>query len=281
MNEEEFNSKIEESCANLEAILRESQKKLFSLFEEQGSTFYKDKYLKRVNAEKSFLTFIDLFNKNVCASVYPGPHERKRLLVKLGTGLVAKVLPTGYTIKNTKFLSLYSGNAYYLDKPKMFRENNLFPDEHNYNFLDKYGFTDKFTVPKHKLARIIPNNGDPKVISQSDSYNIVLSEDLSVGGYEVTDIYPHYFYALENKKEFFDSYVNQMDSLLSISKDERFIIAGARHTCKFEGNDNVFPVSRTLLARIKDNIGKIIIGDLNNIVFIEKSALENFQEKNE
>ena len=179
-----------------------------------------------------------------------------RMVLSLGEGYAVKIRVTkgrGITYLNTRLL---------------LNTNQISIEEDNVKQLRRHGFTkDKgFWVPDHKVVGV--NIEDGLINVDEDKYGLTITEDLTEDGeYTVTDIDPTYFSTLENAQEFWDDYLRHMGALLALCYDPAINATINRHE-RITGNP-IIPIHRTLLARIKDNRGEIVIGDLDNIVFDE------------
>ena len=138
-------------------------------------------------------------------------------------------------------------------------------EEDNESMLRKYGFTREngFWVPKHRVIGLELVEGKIKVNPQGRGFT--LTEDASENGtYQVKDIIPEMFQQLQNGEEFEQSYQRHLFWLGWLYHHPEIHVSIRRHGTLENPKE---AISRMLLARIKDNVGEIFIGDLDNLVF--------------
>ena len=138
-------------------------------------------------------------------------------------------------------------------------------EETNVELLREYGFTKQngFLVPDHKIVGLrIENNQikiDPKGIG------LTIADDLSGNGtYLVSDISEVLIDDLDNAEEFTTNYQRHIEALLSFYHHPEIIGSINRHS---PPENPLNSIKRMLLARVKDKVGEIAIGDLDNIFF--------------
>ena len=185
-------------------------------------------------------------------SINSREHLAGRIPVNLGNGYLGKFFPEG-ELSNLFFYNLV-GNS--LD--------NRF-EEQNMGVLRDHGFTEEngFFVPEHKIVGISIQDRIPKVDQNGHGWAIV--EDVSQGGvYEVIDIMPHHFVMLDNRVEFYEAYKRNIWKLFELYNDPTINPSVYRHGTP---KNPVETLSKMLLAKVKDNKGEIIVGDLNNVRF--------------
>ena len=184
--------------------------------------------------------------------ILPRRHLDGRVPISLGNGYLAKFLPEDQIA--AIYFTLIENNVV----------DNRFEEE-NVRILREAGFTEEegFLVPDHKVMHVKLEDGVPKV--NEELYGWVIVTDLTEDGqYEVTDVMPHHFVTLDNRQEFLEAYERNLKKLQELYVDPRFDVTVYRHASP---KNPSLPLSRMLLARVKDNKGEVAIGDLNNLVF--------------
>jgi len=179
-----------------------------------------------------------------------------RTTYSLGDGLAIKVLPQGN--KKYAFINVRFGRSCQQGKQ----------EEDNVRVLRKYGFTEEngFVVPDHRVVGI--KIEDDKVKVDPMGIGITIVPDLSENGlYQVCDVDEELVESLVNQEEFSASYERHMAALLNLYHNPAIFSTINRHGIP---KDPTEPISRMLLAVVKDNVGKVVIGDLDNIVFDEQ-----------
>ncbi len=191
----------------------------------------------------------------------PAPADRNfsrvnpRATLKLGEGYVVKLRPQRG--RGLDYIDL---------NPSMSRVQAI-QEETNVRTLMNNGFTKEngFYVPYHKVIGINIVDGLIKV--DESGFGLTISEDVSEDGkYLVTDINPLFFYNLDNRDEFLSDYRRHIDALLDLYHNPRINATINRH---WKPSNPSEPISRMLLGKIQDKKGKIVIGDLDNILFEE------------
>ena len=182
-----------------------------------------------------------------------------RAVLSLGNGYVVKVTP-------------YLGVNYIKVKLKpMMSKAQGTQEETNVRTLRSYGFTEErgFLVPDHKVVGLSVEENQVKV--DVDGIGVTIADDISEGGlYSIVDIHPSFFYSLDNKEEFLENYKRHIDALLELYHNPKIHATVNRHG---KPDNPLESISRMLLAKIKDQKGEIVIGDLDNILFEEVSLL--------
>lgn len=178
-----------------------------------------------------------------------------RAVINVGEGYVFKTNPSSGKIYEYVHLEGLVGNS-----------DLHFLDEMNMRFLWRCGLTRKngFVIPYHKTIGLKRDEENLVTVNPKGHGHLIVEDMSDDGKYDVTDIVPWHFVGLNNAKEFYESYQKHMRLLVSLAENPSVDINHNRHGSP----DNLFEsFNRMLLARIKDNRGEIIIGDLDNLVF--------------
>jgi len=141
-------------------------------------------------------------------------------------------------------------------------------EESNVDVLDNYGFTREkgFIVPRHKVVGIKSKDGE--IYVDRNGKGLTISEDVSEDGkYNIGDIEPLHFGTLSNRLDFAESYRIHMDGLLELCSDSSVTPKIHDHSDPEIPDDPKRPISKMPLLRQRDNIGKIVIGDLDHLEF--------------
>ena len=193
----------------------------------------------------------------------PGDHgpivERRDL-----NGRVALPLSEGYLAKF--FPESQLDSVLFILSPGNVLDNSF--EEENVRVLKEHGFIeeDGFYVPEHKVVHVDLEEDDARINDRL--YGWVITEDLSEGGScQVTDVLPHYFVSLDNRAEFFERYEANLRKLREVYDSPNLSPSVYRHASPKDPN---LALSKMLLAKVKDNKGEIIVGDLNNVCFDRK-----------
>ncbi len=146
---------------------------------------------------------------------------------------------------------------------------SYFREEKNREIFEKYGITTKngFYVPEHRVIGLHIVEGQVRV--NREGTGITITEDLTEGGlYAIRDVQPYDFWQLRNATAFLEEYKRHMDALMGLHNNPNIVASVNRHGASA---DPSLSLSRMLLAKIEDNIGALIIGDLDNLAFEEKT----------
>lgn len=187
----------------------------------------------------------------------------QRVALNLGNGYVVKV-----NIEDSIAISEQQKKAFYLNVIEGsiiegLKENKF--EESNVELLLSKGFTKKngFYVSHHKVVGVKIKEGKAHIDPEGEG--LTITEDISEEGtYNILDIQPYHFAMLDNRKQFFQSYTKHLNKLLALCNDPNIIVDILRHGTP---DNPEKPISKMLLLKEKDNIGEIVIGDLNNLEF--------------
>jgi|SRR3989344_3415866 len=190
-------------------------------------------------------------------------NPNQRITINLSNGYVIKTKPRGQIGGRTFHYVVCNPN----DLRTEDRNQPDFQEEKNATILRQTGFTKErgFYVPDHRVIGLTIENG--KIRVNPNGIDFTLAEDVSEDGtYKLDDVKPYHFVTLDNAGDFLDDYKRHIDALLGLYHNPKI-----RATIKRHGRPSnpVEPISRMLLARTKDNVGEIVIGDLDNILFEE------------
>ena len=175
----------------------------------------------------------------------------------IDNGYLVKIFPVGgpYTVgKNYFFASCPLDVLSVVDKS----------EENNIQLLREFGFTKEkgFYIPEHKVVGIDLIDGKAKVNPDGSGWTI--TEDLSNGGeYSVTDVSPYHFAVLNNRSDFTASYIRHIQELLAFCRNPKIKVDNNSHTI----HNLPETLSRFLFTKQKNNLGEIVIGDLDNLQF--------------
>lgn len=194
----------------------------------------------------------------VCPPKGHGPIDPRtdlagRVALNLGNGYIAKFEPT----------EEMNGSFFTLASQKGCRDNSF--EEENVRVLREKGFTQEngLYVPEHKVIGVSIVKNEVKL--DTSGYGWVITEDISEGGlYTVGDVQPYHLVLLNNRQEFTEIYTRGLEMLGQLIQDPRFNPTVYRHG---RPKNPIPALSKMLLSKVKDNVGKIVVGDLNNIRF--------------
>ncbi len=192
--------------------------------------------------------------------IFPQPEGARKLLVPLGSGYLLKVY-ADETILSFRYENVHTPLKS-MDTVFLSYDDNSF-QETNAQVLANHGSTEEngFRIPDHKVVGVNVIEGKTKVVPNGHGWTIV--EDMSEDGkYPLVDIQPYHFFSLENRHEFTESYMEHLSKLLEVYNHPSIDANVTRHG---RPNNPYGPLSRMLLLKIKDGIGQIIIGDLDNV----------------
>ncbi len=145
--------------------------------------------------------------------------------------------------------------------------------------LRDFGFIEEngFKVADHHTVAIstgpdgtvrVTDHGSNELNFYEHGFKCTITEDLTRGGYTVEDIRADHFHFLHNGSEFLESYLSYMGRLTAFFQNPKIAPKIARHESRLADDDLKMEeaISRMLLAQIRDGIGSIFIGDVNNIL---------------
>jgi hypothetical protein len=247
-----FLKNIERAYGSLEKMLNESRKAIENMRNSINghSDYYKDR------------VFI------LCPStpfVIKDGHTH-RTPIALGNGYIVKIALGGGTVVSSE--DGHHKEFYIIDWPLLERPSDKF-QEKNVQILLNNGFVREngFYVLPHKVVGVKIVDGEAHVDPDGNDWTIV--EDVSENGkYNISDIYPYHFAQLKNRHDFIESYYRHVSKLMELYSNPNIDVDICRHG---RPEKPLEPISRMLLLKEKDNLGEIIIGDLDNIEFIVKS----------
>ncbi|MBT5023174.1 hypothetical protein HOK51_01025 [Candidatus Woesearchaeota archaeon] len=176
------------------------------------------------------------------------------------------ILRNNYAVKFTPIIG-GENNLNYIQLNRIASKFTTKFEDHNVHIMRKFGFKSKngLYVPEHVNFGIELDKKSDKLKIDKLGWGFTLTEDLTENNtYEVTDIIPKHFSTLDNKKEFMDTYVHHMDALLNLFQNPEIHPSIRRHGTP----KNPLPIlSRMLFVKVKENKGKVVIGDLDNLIF--------------
>jgi hypothetical protein len=226
-----------------------------------GQDFYSKLDDAYVTAAKLFSSFREEF-KGVIKQGFtpvniPPSIGSSRVILPLGDGLLIKFKP--YYHEGVTYAQINCGVAL---------EEDLL-EEHNGKLLREFGINEQngFKVIDNKVVGL---RLEVSLVQMNPSNKgFTITEDLTEGSkYRVDDIVPTDFFELTNRRQFLNEYQRHLSALLSLYHDPRIVATVNRHGT----NDKPLEaISRMLLKKVRNNIGEIVIGDLDNIVFEEAS----------
>lgn len=224
---------------------------------EKELNLYRDRYPK-----KDILSYLDQEGASVLElpeSWSPGPLAEhryfSRVVIPVGEGYVVKIRPL-----------VTKSFCYFVLLPIQNR-NQRYIEEESVGVLRKQGFTheDGFWVPEHKVVGVSLVEGRIKV--DPEGYGLTISEDLTENQqYEVVEILPELFPTLENEDSFRSDYQRHIAALTELYANPNIRPTINRHTAP---TNPLRAIERMLLARVREDVGEIVIGDLDNLIFDE------------
>ena len=211
---------------------------------------------------KSLLTPID-------ATTFPiklsSSDKTGRVVLPLGEGYACKASIAQTLTENLFCLATYSLGRRGSDHAGA----SYFREERNQEIFRKYGLTlqNGFYVPEHRVVGLKVENGLVRI--DPEGTGVTITEDLTEGGlYVIRDVQARDFWALQNAAAFLEEYKRHMDALDALYKNPNIDASVNRHGASA---DPTLSLSRMLLIRIDSNIGSLVLGDLDNIAFEEKT----------
>jgi hypothetical protein len=244
------------SFAILAKMLDDAKQEVLSLYDKRRDYLQHPTLglpVKKEEVREYLRTRVIIIPSGKFTDIEPG----ERVPIFLNDGHIAKVSVDGVIMGLDK--------VFYTLQPENILHHKF--EEENVKVLRESGFTKEhdFIVPEHKVFGVVLDGEKVRVVPDGDGW--VLADDMSVGGYVVRDIEPHHFSSLAFRDKFLHDYRKHMDKLTTFHVTQHVDITVQRHG---RPEDYSQALSRTLLVRIKNNIGEIIIGDLDNLEFVRK-----------
>ena len=244
--DDQFLKNMDSAYKALEDILNQSKSEVDRILGNNQRDFIQNKFL-------------------ILEKYIPAVDSDHRVPLSLTQGYLVKMtINIGYyTINNGKTPIRFFTRDYDKIGMERFQEANV-------QLLLNRGFTKEngFYVPLHKVVGVKIVDGKAQVDPQGDGWTI--TEDISEGGtYHISDIAPYHFATLNNRQAFTESYWRHITKLLELCDDPSLDIDIYRHG---RPKNLIEPISKMLLLKERDNVGEIIIGDLNNLEFKVKET---------
>ncbi len=224
-----------------------------------------DQRVRVYNAGKPLKSLVTPIDATTFPIKLSSSDKTGRVVLPLGEGYACKA-PIAQTLTENLFcLATYSLGRRGSDHASA----SYFREERNQEIFRKYGLTlqNGFYVPEHRVVGLQVENGLVRI--DPEGTGVTITEDLTEGGlYVIRDVQARDFWALQNAAAFLEEYKRHMDVLNALYKNPHIDASVNRHGASA---DPTLSLSRMLLIRIDGNIGSLVLGDLDNIAFEEKT----------
>ncbi len=232
-----------------EILTREWKLKGSSL--EDYKIYLKKKYPKDPDAEIcEMLTLCNPYflRKNISELITRGTNQ---IILRLNKNYLGKTrLLNGGETSSHYFLHSYTYESNVIDNPRI---------------LNKLGFE----IPKHNYVEIEHKNGNFKV--KNEGFGFVITKDLTENGkYKIEDVQEKHFENLSNGAELKKQLNDSLKILQEIydKKNPLYLINVNRHATE-EGPQEAFKHMFFTQINPTTNTGKLVLGDLDHVVFVK------------